>query len=334
MGLLFSASIRIAFPSFPLVVLLRDHHQPRLTLHDNGRLYMNVCVTTTTTTTDDRSETEQPRQRLRPRMCTLRAEPISATTTVTNALIATKAPDAVEALRSILPRLDKNPHIIILCNGALAVKEQIQQLFHNERMDDPYTVTLASTTHGAYRQDSNDDDDDDDGLYHVTHAGVGQTFVEEHPSLAQLWDQSGLVASSISPHEMQRLLWQKLAANCTINPMTAILNCNNGQLIHQPLFQQMTPRVLDEIALVFAQQQQQSNYDETTQQPLTTQELDTFCRQVIHDTQDNISSMRQDVLQQRPTEIDYLNGYVVKKGQELGIDTPANLELTELVRQL
>jgi 2-dehydropantoate 2-reductase len=49
---------------------------------------------------------------------------------------------------------------------------------------------------------------------------------------------------------------------------------------------------------------------------------------------ENISSLLQDVMKRRRTEIEYLNGHVVWKGGELGIPTPANETVVELVRQL
>jgi 2-dehydropantoate 2-reductase len=51
-------------------------------------------------------------------------------------------------------------------------------------------------------------------------------------------------------------------------------------------------------------------------------------------TATNHSSMLQDVLGQRPTEIDAINGKIVEQGQALGIPTPVNAALTSLVRAL
>ena len=49
---------------------------------------------------------------------------------------------------------------------------------------------------------------------------------------------------------------------------------------------------------------------------------------------ENISSLLQDVMKRRRTEIDYLNGHVAWKGGELGVPTPANRTVVDLVRQL
>jgi 2-dehydropantoate 2-reductase len=46
------------------------------------------------------------------------------------------------------------------------------------------------------------------------------------------------------------------------------------------------------------------------------------------------TSMLQDVEKGRPTEIDYMNGYVVRKGRELGIPTPLSAEMVRLVKEV
>ena len=55
--------------------------------------------------------------------------------------------------------------------------------------------------------------------------------------------------------------------------------------------------------------------------------------QNISDNQ-KISSMLQDILRGRVTEIDYLNGLVADKAKELGISTPVNNEVIELVKTM
>jgi 2-dehydropantoate 2-reductase len=57
-------------------------------------------------------------------------------------------------------------------------------------------------------------------------------------------------------------------------------------------------------------------------------------RQVCQVTSGNQSSMLQDIIKGRPTEIDVINGAVVRKGAENGIPTPVNQMLTELIKAL
>jgi 2-dehydropantoate 2-reductase len=300
-GLLFACSIRMAFPSFPLSMLLRPHHRERLQHPLNSKPFMEVCI--------QRSG--------RPRMVKLPAEIIefpSNSKPIYNLLLAAKAPDACKAVSSIVERLDANARIIILCNGALAVQEELAQL----DLSDGIRIHLASTTHGAYREESEDE------LFHVVHAGVGQTFIEDHPSLARLWDQSGLVAQSVDSDKMTRLLWHKLAANCVINPLTALLRCENGQLLKESTYQKKAKPILQELLQVAQQSTDTFSFDE----------LESFVLNVIRDTAHNKSSMLQDVLRQKPTEIKYLNGYIVRKGIELGLDVTANQAICSQIEEL
>lgn len=288
----------MAFPSYPLTLLLRKHHEPRLEAEGTRKKFMEVCIS----------------HKNRPRMVRIPATIIgpSQKPNIRNLLVATKAPDAAAAIDAIRPNLQPSARIMVLCNGALAVREEIDELLKGE-----HPITLISTTHGAFRDDM--DEGSDDELYHVTHAGIGKTFVQSDLPLAQLLDQSGLQAQSNDDMELH--LWYKLAANCTINPLTAILGCTNGKVADKDLFQRMVPGILQELSQV-------SGSPEKLRPDL----LQSFVDQVILDTTENKSSMLQDVLRKKQTEIDYLNGYIVKKGLELGISTTVNREVCDLVR--
>ena len=80
--------------------------------------------------------------------------------------------------------------------------------------------------------------------------------------------------------------------------------------------------------------QQEDEKQKTQSDELTAASLQKYVEQVVSDTAANKSSMLQDVLTQRHTEIDYLSGYVVRRGRALGIDCPANEELWTQVRSL
>jgi 2-dehydropantoate 2-reductase len=61
--------------------------------------------------------------------------------------------------------------------------------------------------------------------------------------------------------------------------------------------------------------------------------LDTIVSDVGAKTAKNISSMRQDVLAGRETEIDYINGYVRTQGTAFGIDCPLHSKLVDIVKE-
>ena len=77
-------------------------------------------------------------------------------------------------MKSVLNRLDpSSSKIIVLCNGALSVRDELSKILDN------IPLVLATTTHGAYREEHEKE-------HFLVHVGVGKTFVEEDPSSADL----------------------------------------------------------------------------------------------------------------------------------------------------
>ena len=159
-------------------------------------------------------------------------------------------------------------------------------------------------------------------------AGLSQEALAERAGLSvngavAILADSGLVIHS-EPAILQRL-WQKLIINAGINPYTAILNCANGEILSAQLYQNTIDELCRELSELMSAAVQLRETPESLRQRI---------EQVARKTAGNTSSMRADVLRNRPTEIDFINGYLTKLGKELGIDTPVNQMLTERVKQL
>ena len=157
------------------------------------------------------------------------------------------------------------------------------------------------------------------------HAGRGETQLggdvvcEEFA--AQL-DRSGLRASVVT--DIATRLWQKLAVNCAINPLTALHRCRNGELRELADLETRIAAVCAEIAAVAG----------AAGIALEAADLTTRVHTVIAGTAANRSSMLQDVEAGRTTEIDYLNGFVAREGRRLSVSTPANAALQAAVHAL
>ena len=272
--------------------------------------------------------------------------------------------------------------IIILSNGALAIRDAIYRRFGNGLVDPPSShqnrtlddgrvqLILATTTHGAYRTHhhshhrSSSSSSSSFGHYDITHAGVGSTTCTDLPFI-QLCHSIGWEGECVSLLDMHVMLWKKLAVNCVINPLTAIHNVTNGQLLsiddtnHAEDIMTIMRQILEEVSLVAMMEMrtlyeetmsmsssEDGGYDEqcntlrtqwllTTTETLSTSSLEKFVHQVMNSTKDNISSMLQDVRSGKTTEVRFLNGYVASLGQEkYGIDCPRNLEMCRLVTRL
>lgn len=229
-------------------------------------------------------------------------------------LVTTKAVDTLKAISDFIDLFPDNLPLVLFQNGLGS-----QQAVAENWPDRP--VLAASTTEGANRPD----------VDRVIHAGSGQTWI------GALNEEAGdhvsptvkrLAASGLTIHperDILNRLWQKLVINAGINPFTAILNCANGEILSSELYQQNIDSLCNEIARLMTANGQRHEGAETLRQQIET---------VACNTARNTSSMRSDMLAGRKTEIDFINGYLVRLGNTLEIPTPVNQMLTEQVKLL
>ncbi|QSX00560.1 ketopantoate reductase family protein [Haloterrigena alkaliphila] len=121
--------------------------------------------------------------------------------------------------------------------------------------------------------------------------------------------------------DMPRRLWEKLAVNAGINPVTALADVDNGAVLESPV---------DDLARGAARET--ARVARACDVGLSNREALAALASVASETAANTSSMRQDVLAERRTEIDAINGYVVDRAAERGLEVPTNRLLTSLVR--
>jgi len=118
------------------------------------------------------------------------------------------------------------------------------------------------------------------------------------------------------------LLWSKLALHAGINAVTAITRVTNGQLVDFDETRQLAQMAVQEVETVMKAAGIPSLYSDVFG------ELLAFAESM----REHESSMFQDVLNKRKTEVDSINGAVVKAGKELGVPTPVNEVLTLLLK--
>jgi len=116
-------------------------------------------------------------------------------------------------------------------------------------------------------------------------------------------------------------IWRKLAVNACINPLTALLRVRNGALRMEPLYG-LCRAIVEEVAEVA----KRLGVDVGN----VVDDLD----RVLESTANNVSSMLQDVLAGRRTEIDWINGAVARLGKRVGVPTPLNEAMWRLVKAL
>jgi len=159
----------------------------------------------------------------------------------------------------------------------------------------------------------------------VRQSGEGLISLGAHPALTPLvgWLRSAGFIIENAP-DTTALLWGKLVINASINPLTALLRVPNGELLERPTAHSLLIAAAREAAAVAVAQGIRLPFPD----PVVAAES------TARRTASNYSSMLQDVLRGTNTEIDAINGVVVKAGEQHGIATPINRTLWELVRAL
>jgi 2-dehydropantoate 2-reductase len=170
------------------------------------------------------------------------------------------------------------------------------------------------------------------GPGHVRHAGRGKTsFGQVFPGrpgtefiagLIRLMNACGFNVE-LEP-DVRSIIWGKLMINTGINALTAILNVRNGGLLELESAGRLMSLLVGEAAAVAAGLDIILPYHD----PLAR------VREVCRLTSENYSSMHQDISRGARTEIDFINGAIVREGKKLSITCPFNESVTELVHGL
>lgn len=224
--------------------------------------------------------------------------------------IFVKAHQTAQAMHQIAPKLNRRSWVLSVQNG-VGMEGEILKFVSKERFLRGVTAQGATLL----------------GPGRVRWAGVGPTKLGrwEGPITPEIEDILALFRSAgietEYSDEIERLLWEKLIINCAINPLTTLFDQPNGVIVHDIDLREIAGAVAQEVLRV-------ARAHRVT---LTEAEAVARVETVASQTAQNISSMLQDVRRGRPTEIEYINGAVVREGRRLGMPTPLNLLLTRLI---
>jgi len=154
---------------------------------------------------------------------------------------------------------------------------------------------------------------------------AGYTLIEQSPhsaAIASLLTAAGLdgrVSDNIRAE-----VWRKLIFNCVINPITSMLGTDVGSIADARL-DPLKRLVVDEcLAVARADGIEGIDYQEDFVKTIAD----------VFGASQNIASMRQDLSRGKLTEIDFMNGAVVARGRQLGIECPVNAALTAIIRAM
>lgn len=240
-------------------------------------------------------------------------------------IVAVKTLHTVSALSVIRDRLTSESTVIFLQNGMGVYEEVCEKLFPNKSTR-PYCM-LGVVYHGI----------NSNKPFRITHAGIGMIYLgslsaKSEPAsakyLQQLLSQAAPLNLAIqSMQDILQLQWDKLAVNAVVNPLTATMGCLNGRLLEDDMTHSVD-LLISEISAVI---QALPDLSENAKVLFLPKRVAQSVRIALTKTAKNTSSMLSDVRAGKPTEIQYINGYIVRRAEELGVPCDHNRRLMDLV---
>ncbi|MFT6113496.1 MAG: 2-dehydropantoate 2-reductase [Oleispira sp.] len=227
-------------------------------------------------------------------------------------IICCKATQCLSALDLWQDAINDQSQIVLLQNGMGQHQIVASNLPNN-------TIFAASTTEGAFKKEA----------HHVVHAGKGITHwgyysgPSEASKATLKLDVSQLKGQHKWHKTIEEVLLAKLALNSIINPLTVKYDCHNGDLINNPEMLQELEDLCKETAVFFTEMQWTLDFDLTER-----------VKSIAKLTAKNRSSMLQDIQAQRKTEIDYINGYLLNKANEINHHLPSHQQLFNYIKSL
>ena len=236
--------------------------------------------------------------------------PLTASTDVSDirgsqlVLCCVKSTDTERAAAEMAPFLTPDSQVLSLQNG-VENAERLQILLPCQVA--PAVVYVAAEMAGAG---------------HVKHHGRGELVVETaalSPELSALFVTAGIPLQTSD--NVAGALWEKLILNCVYNALSAITQLPYGMLVKGDGVEELMHTVLDE-CLTLAE----------AEGIAISENIWAAVRAIADTMPTQLSSTAQDLARGKRSEIDHLNGFIVRRGKVLNIATPVNQTLTSLTK--
>ncbi|KAI9795745.1 MAG: hypothetical protein M1833_006838 [Piccolia ochrophora] len=268
----------------------------------------------------------------------------AATGPISNVIVCTKAFNVTAALSEIQHRLTPDSTILFTQNGMGVVDEVNRGLFKNPDSRPKYLYAIVF--HGLYTN----------GPFSTVHAGIASVTLGAIPRRAfstQQFAGEGLDSSDqhscyltdvmlrdpslnvkiVSPTELLHTQLVKLAVNAVINPLTSVLDCFNGELFADKATNALITCLIQETSSVLQALPEVKTLSKSERERFRPEKLTSEVQNTAQATTRNRSSMLQDIAKNRKTEIDYINGYIVRRGKEVKIECKMNSALVEMIKE-
>eukprot|EP01133_Synstelium_polycarpum_P013693 gene13693-16134_t len=238
------------------------------------------------------------------------------------------AKDQAEASLTASKMVGGNPNAIVLTlQNGVGNREEIEQTIASKGYTNK--VWQGVTSNGAVMA----------GAGSVRHTGTGLTYLasptmngvtaespEEYltlESLGAILNDAG-VKSELS-YDVDALVWGKVVVNAAINPLSAVLGVPNGYLVNDEYSKTLMRKIIGEGMNVCRAKGIKLPYGDDTEEGFR------YVANIAERTSSNYSSMLVDVIRGQPTEINTINGVIVREGERLDVNVEYNKMIMEMV---
>lgn len=220
-------------------------------------------------------------------------------------IIATKASGLDSAISYIKNFVGENTVIISLLNG-VSSEEKIAKVYGNDKVIPAYFIG-----HSAVRDGNS-----------VTQDGVGKIVFGKNERLEKFFKENKIDYEI--PEDIIYSLWLKFTMNIFSNQTSAVLNLTFGEMKRSNEFKSFAKKLISEVCQIA---------EASGVKGLENLEKDALfaLSQMVDDGK---TSMLQDILAGRKTEVDIFAGEIIERGKRFGIATPYNQTLYDLIKIL
>ena len=218
--------------------------------------------------------------------------------------LTTKAHQSLKAIKSIKPIIRKDTVILVLQNG-LGQEELIKK-----ELEEKCQILRGITYLAA----------------EFFKPGEIRTWLNKK-TILPLSPEGEKIAKVLRPagfqtevtKEMEKEIWKKLVVNCLIGPLTALFKVRNNEIAKESL-KKVRKRIVKECLQIAAAEgiNFEKNFGKEIEEKISLYK--------------NYSSMAQDILKGRKTEIDFLNGKIIELAKKHRLETPANEVIYHLIK--
>lgn len=225
---------------------------------------------------------------------------------------------AIVFVKDIATDIAVSSNLGIIGDGTLLIS--LQNGMGNEEILEKYLprerILLGTTKHNCVVRSAG----------HIYHSGsgitrIGSVCADKTACLKVLcaFEECGIEISECD--NIKHLLWEKLFVNMTINPVTSLLGCHISEVYRNSYVRSAVRKLIDEAVAVAGCDGESFDADAVFAGVVNTAKA----------LSSGTASMAQDIEHGRKTEIDFINGSVVRLGKKYGICTPCHEMITMLI---